>query len=172
MNIKVKAFTTILATVLSGASLAANCPAGVDFVAPQGHDGRAKAVAGLSNMFKAARNKDEAAFMATAADPYIQHSPDLADGMKPVWDLLAKRPAGFSLKQMRWLGVKGFLDNGDYLVMLREVDRGEGEPPTKVFDLMRFDEAGKYAEHWDLRQPLSKETASGRSETEDGERIH
>ena len=165
MKLRVKAFTLLVATLLTGTAMASDCPADFDFVAPQGHDGRSKAMAGLGAMFKASDDKDEKAFMATAADPYIQHSPDLADGMKPVWDLLTNRPEGFSSKQVTWLGEKGFLDNGDYLVMLREVNRADGTPPSKIFDLMYFDENGKYAEHWDMRQPLSKQTVSGRSET-------
>jgi len=162
---RVRILTTIVATLLSGATLAAECPSDFDFVAPIGHEGRAKAVAGLNAMFKASADKDEAAFMATAADPYIQHSPDMADGMKPVWDLLTNRPDGFSTTSIKWLGEGGFLDNGNYLVMFREVDRGDGTKPSKIFDLMYFDDNGKYAEHWDMRQPLSAETASGRSET-------
>jgi len=66
---------------------------------------------------------------------------------------------------MPWLGEKGFLDNGNYLVMFREVNRGDGTGPSKIFDLMYFDENGKYAEHWDMRQALSEKTTSGRSET-------
>ena len=104
--------------------------------------------------------------MAVAADPYIQHSPDLADGWDPVWDLFMNRSPDFSTRQMQWLGKDGFLDNGNFLVMFREVNRGDSTPPSKIVDLMRFDENGKYAEHWDIRQPLSNETASGRSETD------
>lgn len=158
--------TTLMTTLfLAGTALAADCPADFNFVAPQGHGERPKSLAGLTAMFKAAGAGDEAAFMATAADPYIQHSPDLADGMKPVWDLLSNRPDGFKSETMSWLGADGFLDNGNYLVMLREVNRGDGTPASKIFDLMYFDDDGKYAEHWDIRQPLSKETVSGRSET-------
>jgi len=101
--------------------------------------------------------------MAAAADPYIQHSPDLADGWKPVWDLLQNRPEGFSSKQIEWLGVQGFLDNGNYLVMFREVDHGDG--PSKKFDLLYFDEDGLYAEHWDMAEAMADKTASGHSET-------
>lgn len=132
----------------------------------KGHDQGAAMRTALAEAFKAAKAKDFDAFMAVAADPYIQHSPDLPDGWKPVWDLLAKRPAGFSSKPMKWLGPGGFVDNGGMLVMFREVNRGDGTPPSKIVDVMRFDDDGKYAEHWDIRQPLSKKTVSGHSETE------
>lgn len=160
-----RAVATVVTTFLAGAAFADTCQTDFDFVAPQGHTGREASVTGLTTMFKAGAAKDEAAFMATAADPYIQHSPDLADGMKLVFDLLTNRPDGFSSKSMEWLGEGGYLDNGNYLVMFREVNRGDGTAPSKIFDLLYFDDDGKYAEHWDMRQSLSKETASGRSET-------
>ena len=142
-----------------------NCDRDLDFVSPDGHEFRMQSTGTLQQMFKAAQQKDFDAFMATAADPYIQHSPDLPDGMKPVWDLLGNRPAGFSSKQIQWIGEKGFLDNGNYLIMFREVDRGDGTGLSKIVDIMRFDNEGKYAEHWDIRQPLAANTKSGHSET-------
>ena len=159
-----KITVAIAATLISGSALASKCAVDFDFIAPQGHDGRANSMASLQQIFKAGAQKNEAAFTAAAADPYIQHSPDLADGIKPVYDLLTNRPEGFSSKSIKWLGDGGFIDNGNYLVMMREVDRGDGTSLSKIFDLMYFDDDGKYAEHWDIRQPLVDKTASGRSE--------
>lgn len=136
-----------------------------EFVMGQGHEQGDRSRETLQGAFKASAQKDLDAFMAAAADPYIQHSPDFPDGWKPVWGLLAERPKGFSSKASAWMGKSGFLDSGDFLVMFREVSRGDGTPPSKVVDLMRFDADGKYAEHWDIRQPLADSTASGRSET-------
>lgn len=141
------------------------CKIDREFSLESGHDLEQRSRETLQTAFKAAAQKDFDAFMATAANPYIQHSPDFPDGWKPVWDLLANRPEGFSSTQLPWLGKDGFLSSGNFLVMLREVDRRDGTPPSKIVDLMRFDDDGKYAEHWDIRQPLSKTTASGRSET-------
>ncbi len=150
---------------VSQVEIQASCPVDDTYVTARGHLQGDRSRATLSNAFKAAAANDYDAFMAAAADPYIQHSPDLADGWEPVWDLLKNRSADFSTRQMQWMGQGGFLDSGDFLVMFREVNRGDGTPPSKIVDLMRFDENGKYAEHWDIRQPLSEETASGRSET-------
>ena len=75
------ALTAILTT---GAAAAADCPADFNFVAPQGHDARMKSIGGLMGMFKGSKANDKAMFMAAAADPYIQHSPDLADAMAKV----------------------------------------------------------------------------------------
>lgn len=141
------------------------CGKDVTYVSEKGHESADRSMGVLKAMFKAGSDKDYDAFMAIAADPYIQHSPDLSDGWKPVWDLLANRPEGFSSKQIKWLGNKGFLNNGNFLVMLREVDRGDGMGLTKIIDIMRFDDDGKYAEHWDIRQPLAEKTKSGHSET-------
>lgn len=144
----------------------ASCTVDHSYVTASGHAQRERSSATLNQAFKAIAAKDYVAFTAAAADPYIQHSPDLADGWEPVWELLRNRSPDFSTSQMQWLGKDGFLDNGDFLIMFREVNRGDGTPPSKIVDLMRFDENGKYAEHWDIRQPLAKETASGRSETD------
>jgi predicted SnoaL-like aldol condensation-catalyzing enzyme len=141
------------------------CDKDVDYVSEKGHENGDRSRSALTAIFKTATAKDHDAFMNIAADPYIQHSPDMADGWEPVWKLTTERPAGFSSKQIKWLGTEGLLDNGNFLVMLREVNRGDGTPTSKIIDLMRFDSDGKYVEHWDIRQPLSPKTASGRSET-------
>lgn len=135
------------------------------YVSPAGHAAREVMQQTLGKVFASAKKRDLNGFLSTAAERYIQHSPDLADGWKPVWDLLAKRPAGFSSKQIKWLGPNGFLDNGHYLIMFREVNRGDGTPPSKIVDIMRFNDEGKYSEHWDIRQAVAEKTASGRSET-------
>ncbi len=153
-----------LAVMLASAPIAADsCVQDFDYVSPIGHGKAASSLKTLKQAFGAAAKGDFEGFMAAAADPYIQHSPDLPDGWKPVWDLLQNREEGFSSKQLNWLGENGFLDNGQYLVMLREVDHGEG--PSKKFDLLYFDDDGLYAEHWDMAEKMADKTASGRSET-------
>lgn len=141
------------------------CDKDVEYISEKGHDSGDRSRSALKEIFKTAKAKDFKAFMNIATDPYIQHSPDMADGWEPVWKLTTERPAGFSSKQITWLSEKGMLDNGNFLVMFREVDRADGTPPSKIIDLMRFDSEGKYAEHWDIRQALAKETKSGHSET-------
>ena len=154
----------VLAVMLmTGPVAAQTCPQDFDFVSPTGHAKAASSLATLKKGFGAAAKGDLDSFMSVAADPYIQHSPDLPDGWKPVWDLITNRSDGFSSKPISWIGPNGFFDNGDYLVMFREVDHGEG--PQKKFDLLYFDDNGLYAEHWDMAQPLAEKTASGRSET-------
>ncbi|MEM6371662.1 MAG: nuclear transport factor 2 family protein [Pseudomonadota bacterium] len=154
----------LLALVAHGAT-AKSCAQDYDFVAPIGHAQGATNVATLKKGLGAAAKGDFEAFMAIAADPYIQHSPDLPDGWKPVWDLTTNRSAEFSSKMIPWIGPNGFTDNGNYLVMFREVDHGDSSGAQKKFDLMYFDEDGLYAEHWDMAQQMSETTASGRSET-------
>ncbi|MGB5446488.1 MAG: nuclear transport factor 2 family protein [Psychromonas sp.] len=140
------------------------CQIDRDVVIGQGHEFGDRSRNTLKSAFKAAAMNDFDAFMAAATNPYIQHSPDFKDGWKPIWDLLINRPEGFSTKIIPWMGKEGFLDSGDFLVMFREVNRGDGTPSSKIIDLMKFDENGKYTEHWDIRQALSSSTASGRSE--------
>ncbi len=108
-------FMVSLATVAHAQKL---CEPDIDYISAVGHDQGEKSRATLNSAFKSAAEQDFKGFLAVAAEPYIQHSPDLPDGWKPVWNLLADRPAGFSSERMMWLGPKGYLDNGSYLVML------------------------------------------------------
>lgn len=166
-GIIIRRLALALATTLITTSVSAQeCELDFDFVSPNGHEHAAQALTTLKTGLGAAAKGDLETFMSIAADPYIQHSPDLPDGWKPVWDLTVNRPEGFSTTPISWIGPKGFFDNGQYLVMFREVDRGNGVGPSKIFDLMYFDDDGKYAEHWDMQQPLASSTASGESETE------
>ena len=158
-----KLVLTLAAVLAAGPVIADSCLQDFDFVSPTGHDKKASSMATLKKAFAGSAKGDFDAFMSAAADPYIQHSPDLPDGWKPVWDLLQNRQEGFSSKQMKWLGPNGFLDNGNYLVMFREVDHGDG--PSKKFDLLYFDDDGLYAEHWDMAEAMADKTASGHSET-------
>lgn len=157
--------TTALLSVLASPAFALTCVQDFDYVSPVGHDQGATNIDTLKRGMGAGARGDLDAFMAIAADPYIQHSPDLPDGWKPVYDLTANRAEGFVSTMIPWVGPTGFMDNGNYLVMFREVNRGDGSPLTKIFDLLYFDEDGLYAEHWDMQQPLADSTASGRSET-------
>lgn len=155
-----KLVLTLAAMLIAAPVLADSCKQDFDFVSPTGHGKAGSSLATLKKAFAGSAKGDFDTFMSAAADPYIQHSPDLADGWKPVWDLLQNRKEGFSSKQMKWLG---FLDNGNYLVMFREVDHGDG--PSKKFDMLYFDEDGLYAEHWDIAEAMAEKTASGHSET-------
>ncbi len=158
-------FAVITSLMLSSCNSDKVCDMDTDYISEKGHDYRDRSISVLKAGFKAGATKNYKDFMDIAAVPYIQHSPDLPDGWKPVWDLLVNRPEGFSSKQITWLGTNGFLDNGNFLVMMREVNRADGTPPSKIVDIMRFDSEGKYAEHWDIKQPLSKKTISDHSET-------
>ena len=161
---KIHTLTITLAAILTAAPVVADsCKQDFNFISPTGHDKAESSLATLKKAFGGSAKGDFDMFMSAAADPYIQHSPDLPDGWKPVWDLLQNREEGFSSKQMKWLGPNGFLDNGNYLVMFREVGHGEG--PSKKFDLLYFDDNALYAEHWDMAEAMSDKTVSGHSET-------
>lgn len=156
---------TLGIALLTSSTAAQTCVQDFDFVSPAGHDQADKSRTTLKKGLSAAAQGNFKDFMSIAAAPYIQHSPDLPDGWKPVWDLTTQRAKGFSSKLQKWMGPHGFFDNGNYLIMFREVNRGGDTGPSKIFDLMYFDDEGKYAEHWDMQQPLAKTTVSGNSET-------
>ena len=82
---------TLAAMLSSAPVLADSCKQDFDFVSPTGHGRAATSMATLKKAFAGAAKGDFDTFMSAAADPYIQHSPDLPDGWKPVWDLLQNR---------------------------------------------------------------------------------
>lgn len=135
--------------------------AGGGYVTATGHDRVPEWRAALSKIFTTANTGDLDQFMRIAAVPYIQHSPDYPEGWLPVWDSVTNRAPGFSSEPIRMMG------EGNYLVMLRRVVRDPNQPAIKIVDILRFDDDGLYAEHWDIQQPLAEQTASGRGELDE-----
>ncbi|MEO1802537.1 MAG: hypothetical protein AAFR62_19310, partial [Cyanobacteria bacterium J06629_2] len=65
---------------VNNVDISTSCSVDDSYVTNSGHAQGDRSRATLAEMFKAAATNDYSAFMAIAADPYIQHSPDLADG--------------------------------------------------------------------------------------------
>lgn len=158
-----KQVLALAASLFCGSLAAQDCQQDFNFISPTGHAQGTANIATLQKGLGAAAKGDFDTFMSIAAKPYIQHSPDLPDGWKPVWDLTTNRAKNFSSKIIPWIASGGFMNNGPFLVMFREVNHGNG--PQKKFDLMYFEEDGLYSEHWDMAQPIIDTTTSGQSET-------
>ncbi|MFJ9623313.1 nuclear transport factor 2 family protein [Streptomyces sp. NPDC101181] len=100
--------------------------------------------------------KDLTALDRYWAEPYVQHSPQMPDGLDT---LRAAVPGlqGFSWEPQRVAG------QGD-LVFTHSLVHGWGPGPTVIVDIFRL-ENGRIVEHWDVVQNLTpaEETASGNS---------
>lgn len=96
---------------------------------------------------------------------YIQHSPLVAAGVKPVKDLVVglKSNPAYSYKTTRVIA------EGP-LVVLHGSYTGFGEKPLVAFDIFRV-ENGKLIEHWDAMQPEVEKTVSGHTQLDGSTQI-
>lgn len=94
---------------------------------------------------------------------YIQHNPFIPTGLEPFIGLLpALAEAGTTAENIR------MFEDGNY-VFMHNIWRNAapfGADEMVSFDIIRVDEAGKVAEHWDAMTPLVTETVSGRTQTD------
>ncbi|GGB55871.1 polyketide cyclase [Roseibium aquae] len=102
--------------------------------------------------------------MRELANPdYIQHNPFIPTGLEPFIGLLpVLAEAGTTAENIR------MFEDGNY-VFMHNIWRNAapfGADTMVSFDIIRVDENGKVAEHWDALQPLVTETAGGRTQTD------
>ena len=94
---------------------------------------------------------------------YIQHNPFIPTGLEPFIELLpVLAEAGTTAENIR------MFEDGNY-VFMHNIWRNAapfGADEMVSFDIIRVDENGKVAEHWDALQPLVSETVSGRTQTD------
>lgn len=94
---------------------------------------------------------------------YIQHNPFIPTGLEPFIGLLpVLKEHGTTAENIR------MFEDGDY-VFMHNVWRNAapfGADEMVSFDIIRVDENGKVAEHWDAMTALVTETASGRTQTD------
>ncbi len=114
--------------------------------------------------FVAAVTAQDAETVRALANPdYIQHNPHLPTGLEPFIGLFPLlKENGTKARAVR------VIEDGPFVV-LHHIWTGAkpfGADEMVSFDILRFDEAGKIAEHWDAMTPLVSETASGRSQTD------
>ncbi|MGF1533615.1 MAG: hypothetical protein ACFCUI_07920 [Bernardetiaceae bacterium] len=106
---------------------------------------------------------DTATMRAWANADYIQHNPFIPTGLEPFIQMLpVLQEHGTTAENVRM-----FVD-GNY-VFMHNIWRNAkpfGADEMVSFDVIRLDERGKVAEHWDAMTPLVKETASGRTQTD------
>lgn len=94
---------------------------------------------------------------------YIQHNPFIPSGLEPFIKMLpVLQENGTTAENIR------MLQDGNY-VFMHNIWRNAkpfGADEMVSFDIIRLDDNGKVAEHWDAMTPLVKETASGRTQTD------
>jgi predicted SnoaL-like aldol condensation-catalyzing enzyme len=94
---------------------------------------------------------------------YIQHNPFVPTGLEPFIQLLpVLKEHGTYAENVR------MFQDGNYVFMhnIWKNAKPFGADEMVAFDIIRVDENGKVAEHWDAMTTLVKETASGRTQTD------
>ena len=94
---------------------------------------------------------------------YIQHNPFIPTGLEPFIQMLpVLQEHGTTAENVR------MFQDGNYVFMHNVWKNATpfGADEMVSFDIIRLDEQGKVAEHWDAMTAVVKETASGRSQTD------
>jgi predicted SnoaL-like aldol condensation-catalyzing enzyme len=106
---------------------------------------------------------DTATMRALANEDYIQHNPFMPTGLAPFIQMLpVLQENGTTAENIR------MFQDGNY-VFMHNIWRNAapfGAEEMVSFDIIRLDEQGKVAEHWDAMTALVTETASGRTQTD------
>ena len=111
----------------------------------------------------AVANQDTATMRNMANADYIQHNPFIPTGLEPFIGMLPiLKEHGTYAENVR------MFQDGNYVFMHNIWKNAQpfGAEEMVAFDIIRIDENGKVAEHWDALTPLVKETASGRTQTD------
>lgn len=94
---------------------------------------------------------------------YIQHNPFIPTGLEPFIGMLPiLKEHGTYAENVR------MFQDGNYVFMhnIWKNAKPFGADEMVAFDIIRVDDNGKVAEHWDAMTTLVKETASGRTQTD------
>lgn len=94
---------------------------------------------------------------------YIQHNPFIPTGLEPFIDMLpVLQENGTSAENIR------MFEDGNYIFMHNVWTNASpfGADKMVSFDIIRLDENGKVAEHWDAMTAMVEQTASGRTQTD------
>lgn len=101
-------------------------------------------------------NKDFNAASKLIGDRYIQHNPQIADGIDGFRGFIGYLKEAFPDLRAE---IKNIIAEGDYVTAHVHGVRVPGQRGTAIVDIFRL-EAGKIVEHWDVMQPIPEESAN------------
>ncbi len=87
---------------------------------------------------------------------YIQHNPDVADGLEGFIDYFERMQREYPEKSIEFVRC---IAEGD-LVALHTHQTWPGNEQYITMDFLRFDENGKICEHWDAIQKIPEHSAN------------
>jgi predicted SnoaL-like aldol condensation-catalyzing enzyme len=87
---------------------------------------------------------------------YIQHNPDVADGLKGFIDYFERMQEEYPEKSIEF--VRSVAEGN--IVALHTHQTWPGNDEYVTMDFLRFDENGKICEHWDSIQQIPKNSAN------------
>ncbi len=147
-------------------SLAASCTANPSHANSESNPTNTKTMTAketVGTFLGAVARQDTATMRALANADYIQHNPFVPTGLEPFMQLLpVLKEHGTHAENIR------MFQDGQYVFMHNIWRNAQpfGAEQMVAFDIIRLDENGKVAEHWDAMTVLVSETASGRSQTD------
>ncbi|MFE7796167.1 ester cyclase [Nocardia sp. NPDC057440] len=107
--------------------------------------------------YEAAFNtKDFEAAAALIGDRYVQHNPEIADGLEGLLTRLTHLKETFPALRVE---VKRLVAEGDYVSAQVHGVREPGQRGLAIMDIFRLD-GGKLVEHWDVIQPIPAESVN------------
>lgn len=152
--------------VMSLAGILASCNTAQTQTAEVNNQSKTKTMSNkeiVGTFLGAVAKQDTATMRKMANANYIQHNPFIPTGLEPFIGMLPiLKEHGTYAENVR------MFQDGNYVFMHNIWKNAQpfGAEEMVAFDIIRIDENGKVAEHWDALTPLVKETASGRSQTD------
>ena len=102
------------------------------------------------------KGNPKAAIEQYVGEEYVQHNPDVADGLQGFIDYFERMQREYTDKSIEFVRC---IAEGN-LVALHTHQSWLGNDEYVTMDFFRFDEKGKICEHWDAIQQIPKASAN------------